>query len=224
MDNITKIKTNSKIKTATKTKTATKAKTDNTANKPYSARNLVLLALLTSIVVVLQWLATILPVFPFTLTLVLAPIVIGAALIGIIAGFWLGLVFGVVVLVAGQASLFIAINVPATILIVLLKGALAGLGAGIAYKLLSKRSKTAAVISAAIICPIVNTGIFILASYAFFLPTIEEWALGAGSSVTAFIFLVLVGVNFPIELLINLVLSPTIVRLIQYGQDRRGTA
>jgi hypothetical protein len=36
------------------------------------------------------------------------------------------------------------------------------------------------------------------------------------ASVTAFIFLIMVGMNFILELTINLILSPTIVRLIQY--------
>ena len=59
--------------------------------------------------------------------------------------------------------------------------------------------------------------------YLFFLPTLREWGIAAGAAnVTAFIFLVMVGANFLFELGLNLVLSPVIVRLIQYGQDRRG--
>ena len=190
--------------------------------KSFNTRNLVLLSLLTAIVVVLQLLASIIPVYPFTLTLVLIPIVIGAALIGVSAGIWLGLVFGFIVLITPpQATLFLMWNVPATIFVVLLKGALAGMFAGIIYKLLSDKNKTLAVICAAIVCPIVNTGIFILGSYLFFLQYITEWGASVGfESATATIFLGFIGINFPLELTVNLVLSPTIVRLIQIGQKK----
>ena len=194
--------------------------------KSLDTRKLVLLALLTAIVVVLQLMASILPIYPFTLTLVLVPIVIGASLIGIPAGVWLGLVFGFVVLVTPpQATLFLAWSAPLTILVVLLKGGLAGLASGAVYKLLAKKSKTIAVILAAIVCPLVNTGIFVLGSYAFFLQYIAEWGAGLGfESATTLIFFGFIGINFPLELIINIVLSPSIVRLIQYGQNKKVTA
>ena len=191
-------------------------------NNSFGTRNLVLLALLTAIVVVLQALAAALPIYPFTLTLVLVPMVIGAALVGTLAGGWLGLVFGLVVLLSGNANLFLAVNPFATILVVIVKGALAGLVSGAVYKLLAAKSKTIATIAAAIVCPIVNTGIFVAGCYAFFLPTITEWATGADFvNATAFIFLGMIGFNFVFEFVINIVLSPIIVRLIQYGQDKR---
>jgi len=173
---------------------------------------------------VLQVLASLLPVYPFRLALVLVPIVIGAALIGRAAGAWLGFVFGFVVLVTSPDVIaFMTFSAPATILVVLLRGVLAGLAAAVVYKLLAKKSKTAGVITAAVICPIVNTGIFVLGMYVFFLPLISEWAGGA-ASVTSFIFLGMIGVNFIFELAINLVFSSVIVRLIQYGQDKRRRA
>jgi len=191
-------------------------------NRQVNTRKLVLLALLTGIVVLLQFLGAFIRFGPFSISLVLMPIVVGAALIGAYAGGWLGLVFGFVVLVSGDAALFLAVNPAATILVVLLKGLLAGLAAGAVYGLLAGKSRTAAAIGAAIACPIVNTGVFILGSYAFFLPTLTMWAEAAGgfANVTAFIFIGLVSVNFPVEFGLNLVLSPTIVRLVQYGQDR----
>jgi uncharacterized membrane protein len=187
-----------------------------------NTRKLVLLALLTAIVVVLQVLAVALPIRPFTLTLVLAPIVIGAALVNTMAGVWLGFVFGLVVLLTGNAELFMVVNPAATIAVVILKGALAGLASGVVYRLLAGKNRTVAVIAAAIACPVVNTGIFLLGSYAFFLPTITGWGEAAGfKSAAAFIFLSMIGVNFILEFGLDIVLSPAIVRLIQYGQDRR---
>ena len=186
----------------------------------FDTRKLVLLALLTAMVVLFQFLGAFIKFGPFSISLVLMPIAIGAALNGTLAGGWLGLVFGFIVLLSGDAAPFMAIDPFATVLLVLLKGMFAGLAAGAAYRLLAKLNRTAAAFAAAAVCPIVNTGIFIIGSYAFFLPTITEWA--GDVSATAFIFLSMVGVNFLLELGSNLVLSPTIVRLVQYGQDRRG--
>lgn len=190
--------------------------------KPPDTKKLVLLALFTAIVVVLQGLAAVLPIYPFTLTLVLIPMVIGSALLGVYAGCWLGLVFGFVVLLTGNANVFLTFNPAATIFVVLLKGALAGFAAGAAYRAIAGKNRTAAVITAAVVCPVVNTGIFILGSYAFFLPKIMEFGGALGyENATAIIFLGLVGINFPLELGVNLVLSPVIVRLVQYRQEKR---
>jgi len=190
--------------------------------KSFDTRKLVLLGLLTTIIIVLQALAAVLPIYPFTLTLVLIPMVIGAALVNAYAGGWLGLVFGVIVLITGNANAFLAVDPAATIAVVLLKGMLAGFAAGIVYKLLAKKSRTVAVIIAAVVCPVVNTGIFLVGSYVFFLPILTEWGAAAGfENATEFIFIGMIGLNFIFELALNLVLSPAIVRLIQFGQERR---
>ena len=194
------------------------------AEKTFNTRKLVLLALLTAIVIVLQVLAIVTrPLLPlFSISLVLLPITVGAALIGVLPGAWLGLAFGFAVLISGDAAPFMVLSPLGTVLVVLIKGALAGLAAGAAYKLLAAKSRTAAVVVAAAVCPIVNSGIFILGSYAFFLPTITGWAESLNfANATAYIFIGMVGVNFLIELGLNLVLIPVIIRLIQYGQDKK---
>jgi uncharacterized membrane protein len=193
-----------------------------TTSNSFDTRKLVLLALLTAIVVVLQLPATMINFGAVSITLVLMPIAIGAALIGVYAGAWLGLVFGVVVLIYGQAGLFLALNPVATVAIVLLKGMFAGLAAGAVYKAFENRNKTLAAMSAAAICPIVNTGIFLIGFYLFFAPTFNQWGPEAGLiTVTAFVGLSLL--NFLFELALNLVLSPVIVRLIQYRSEMKKT-
>ena len=73
-----------------------------------------------------------------------------------------------------------------------------------------------AAISAAVVCPIVNTGIFLVGCLLFFMPTITEWAIGFGyASAGQYMILVLVGGNFIFELVINMVLVPAIVALIK---------
>jgi len=192
------------------------------SSKTINTQKLVFLAILTAIVIALQLLGAFIRFGQFSITLVLMPIAIGAALLGIIAGAWLGLVFGFVVLLTGDAGVFLAIDPAATVIVVLLKGALAGLGAGCVYKLLEKHNKMIAAVAAAIVCPIINTGIFIIGSYLFFIPTITEWANAVdAASVTAFIFFGLIGANFLLELVVNIVLSPTVVRLIQYWNESK---
>lgn len=175
------------------------------------------LGLFTAIVVVLQFLGSFIKFGPFSITLVLAPIVIGAALYGIGAGGYLGLVFGATVLISGDAAAFLTINPIGTVIIVLLKGMLAGLAAGLIYSLISKASSLAGVIVAGIVCPIVNTGIFLAGCYIFF----QEW-LVAVFGTTGFVTVVagLVGVNFLIELGINMVLSTAIVKIIDLGKKQ----
>ena len=173
-------------------------------------------AIFTAIVVVLQLLGSFIRFGPFSVTLVLVPIVIGTALYGVGAGAWLGFVFGLVVLLSGDAGVFYAISPIGAILICLVKGAAAGAIAGCAYKLASKANETVATAVAAIVCPIVNTGVFLLGCLIFFLPTITEWADGA--PVGVYMITGLVGLNFVFELVVNLILGPVIVRIIRVGQ------
>ena len=69
-------------------------------NSNGKTRRLAGLALFTAIVVVLQLLGSFIKVGPFAVSLVLIPIVVGAAVYGVSAGAWLGFVFGVVVTIA----------------------------------------------------------------------------------------------------------------------------
>ena len=207
------------------TNTAEANKAINSSATRIDTRKLVLLALLTAIVVVLQILAILVrPLLPaFTLNLVLVPIVIGAALTGVYAGGWLGLASGFAILISGDAAPFMAVDPFGAILVVLVKGLLSGLAAGAVYRLIAGKSRTAAAIAAAAVCPIVNTGIFVVGVYAFFLPTVKEWGSAFGyADAAAYIFLGMIGINFLIEFGINIVLNPVIVRLIHYGQGRRG--
>lgn len=177
---------------------------------------LVGLALFTAIVAVLQLLGSFIKFGPFSISLVLIPIVVGAALYGYKAGVWLGFVFGVVVLLSGDAAPFYAINPGGAILTVLLKGILAGLCAGLVYTLLEKKNKYLAVITAAIVCPVVNTAVFLVGCFIFFLEAITEWAGTAafGPEVLSYMIVSLVGLNFVFELISDIILSPAVLRII----------
>ena len=181
-------------------------------------QRMTLLALLTAIVVVLQLLGSFIRFGQFSISLVLVPVVLGAAMLGVGAGAWLGLVFGVTVLMSGDAAAFFAISAVGTVVTVLAKGILAGFTAGGVYKLLEKKSVLAATIAAAVVCPVVNTGIFFLGCLLFFLDAIAEMAAGAGQSAFAFIIFVYIGGNVLFELLFNVVLAPVILRLVAIGK------
>lgn len=175
---------------------------------------LTFMGILTAIVIVLQALAIGIRFGVFSITLVLVPIVIGAAMYGWKAGAWLGLVFGVVVLLT-DAELFLAVSVPGTVITCILKGVLAGVAAAAVYRLLEKKNRWIAIIAAALICPIVNTGIFLLGCVIFFYDTVSEWAAGAGfENVGAYLIVGFVGINFIVETFVNLCLSTVIVRLL----------
>lgn len=181
--------------------------------------NLVLGAILTAIVVVLQILGGFIKFGPFSVSLVLIPIVIGAAKCGVKIGTWLGLVFGAVVLLNGGATAFFAVNVFGTVLTVLLKGAACGFAAGLTYKLLAKYNKYAAVIAAAVVCPLVNTGVFLIGCLLFFLDTIKAWGADLGfTNTVSYIFLSMVGGNFLFELATNMILSPVILRILNFKE------
>ncbi|MDD6729187.1 MAG: ECF transporter S component [Eubacteriales bacterium] len=175
--------------------------------------------LLTAIVVVLQLLGSFIRFGPFSISLVLIPIAVGAALYGKWSGAWLGLAFGVTVLLSGDAGAFLAVNPIGTVITVLLKGLLAGLLAGLAYSLIEKKSRIAAVITSAIVCPVVNTGVFLIGCRLFFFETIKEWA--GGTNVLQYMLVGLVGANFLFELGANIILSPTIVKLVKIGRKEK---
>ena len=87
------------------------------------ARQLAVAAMLTAIVVVLQVVANFIqPVPGVSISLVLLPIVVGAALLGPWAGAWLGLAFAVTVLVSGGATAFFPISMGGTLITVIVKG------------------------------------------------------------------------------------------------------
>ena len=199
---------------------------ENTKNTPskgkkISTSTIVGIGLLTAIVVVLQFVSMALRFGTFSITLTLVPIVVGAALYGKATGAWLGFVFGVAVLLTGDATAFLAINIPGTIATVLVKGAMAGLCAGLVYHLVAKKNQVAAVLLSSITAPIVNTGIFLLGCRLFFYDTVQAWGAGLGFENT-FVYMIvgLVGINFLIELGVNLVLNPAILQIIKIGKKK----
>ncbi len=188
-----------------------------TTRKNISTRTLTLGAVLTALVILLQLAGSFVKLGPFSISLVLIPIVIGAATCGAGVSAWLGFVFSAVVLISGDAGAFLAVNIPGTILTVLAKGTACGLCAGLAYQGILKlfHKEYLAVLVAALVCPLVNTGIFLIGCLIFFMDTVAQWGQALGvNNVGEYMMVYLVGFNFLFEVGTNIVLSPLVVRLL----------
>lgn len=191
-----------------------------------SVRRMTGLSLLAAIIAVLTILGNFVRFGPFPITLALAPIIIGAAMYGPSAGAILGGVFGLVTLLSGIAGwdggtviYLMGVNPVACILICVLKGAGAGFLAGLVYDLIAKKNSRIGVIAAGIVCPVVNTGLFIIGMLIFFTSALESWASGQG--LFYYVIFGLTGVNFLVELAVNLVLSSGITAIIKYAKGRK---
>lgn len=192
----------------------------NQTNRTQQTKKLVVGAIMTALVIVFQWIGGVTTFFgPFSTAVGLIPIVLGACLCGPAIGAWLGFVFGMVVLISGGAALFFAFNVPGTIITVLAKGIACGLAAGLIYKLALRFNRFVATLFAAIICPVVNTAVFLLGCFVFFMNSADAIAGTLQLEVSGMaLFWALAMGNFLVEVLSNAVLSPVIVRVLAFAK------
>lgn len=179
---------------------------------------MVSLSILSAIIIVLQVLTTYFPTKPFPITLALIPIIIGCALFDEKAGAFLGGVFSVVVIIMciigadmGGAMVWNA-NPFLCILVCVTKGICAGYVSGLFYRLIEKKNNIVATVVAGLTAPIVNTGIFALGMVLFFKDILAQWS--GGSDVLYYIIFGLLGVNFLVEIGVNMILSPVIVKIL----------
>lgn len=183
-------------------------------------KKLVAIALLTALIVVLQFVGGMIPpVGGFSISLVLIPIVIGAAVFGPGAGAFLGGVFGVIVLIncvngtdVGGAMVFQASPVLCGA-VVLGKGIFAGLAAGWVYRLVKGKNPYVAMVCAAVVCPLVNTGLFVACMLLFFRPVLALWA--SGGDIAAYVLSGLILANFVPELIINVIFGTVGQRILK---------
>ena len=188
-------------------------KTANT--KRQQTEKLALMALLTALTAVLAYFGGFVRIGGLaSINFTLVPVVLGAALYGPLAGAWLGGVAGVIFFTTADAAFWLGLSIPGTIITVAIKSILSGFLAGLVYKLLEKYNRYVAVVVSAVVCPVVNTGIFLLGCLVFFMDAVNGMAVESGMSVGAYFIIGMAGLNFVLELITNIVLSPTILRLI----------
>ena len=93
------------------------------------------------------------------------------------------------------------------------KGILSGAASGCIHKLLASKNAYIGMLFAAIICPVVNTGVFVACMLTFFKDVLSVWA--QGGEIISYVLSVLVLCNFVPELIINVVFSPASVRILK---------
>lgn len=183
-------------------------------------------ALLMALVVVMQFVSGMIPpVGGFSISLVLIPVVLGSALYGPNVGMLLGGTFGAIVFIncvtgadPGGAMVFQA-NPVLCFCVVMAKGMLAGLASGSLYKLLKNKNTYLAMLCAAIVCPIVNTGVFVLCMLTFFKDVLSVWA--GGGDLLAYILTGLVVANFLPEMIINVAFGAAGQRIIHVVENNK---
>lgn len=186
-------------------------------------------ALLAAIVIIFQLLGSfgLLKIGTTSLNLVLIPVVIGSIVLGLGAGTILGLIGGLITLWAGisgadpfTAGLFGA-QPFFTTLICLVKMAAAGLGAGAVYRLIKNKNTFAATFAAAAAAPIINTGLFILGGLFLVGETLKEANfVGDGNTLLYFLVIGCAGLNFIVEFVLNIVVSPAINTIVKAVSSR----
>lgn len=185
-------------------------------------QKLVLLAILSAIVAVLAYYGGFIKIGGLaSISLTLIPVVIGATLMGPVAGAWLGAVAGLMFFATPDATFWLGLSVPGTIITVMVKGIASGLCAGFAYRLFERFNRYLAVVVSAIVCPVVNTGIFLLGSLLFFMEAVSGGAAKENVSVGMYLIVFFVGLNFLFELIVNIAVSPAIVRILDITQKNR---
>lgn len=155
-----------------------------------------------------------------SINLSLIPIVMAAILYGPLAGTFVGAVVGALTLAAPATGGFLSMNPWGTVIVCILKMALAGLVPGLIFKALGKKHFALGVILASLSAPIVNTGLFALGCYAFFYDALAAYATENSVSVSYTLFVVYIGVNFFLEFGVNAALSPAMVYLCRAAFKR----
>lgn len=190
-------------------------------------KRLVGIATLAALVVGLQFLSNYVSFGSISITLALIPVAMGAILYGPIAGAILGAIMGIIVIVAPSTlAVFMPYNPVATIFLCILKTGVAGLVAGLFFKLfasIAKKQKekkakmgyfAAGIIIATIVVPIINTGLFIAGAWIFFKNVEIDGTLVFGGTFMGIITAVLT-TNFLIEFIVSVVLAPVLVYLVK---------
>ncbi len=204
----------------------------------FSARNISFIAILLALVIVLQAALGTVQIGPVQLNFSLIPIVLGALLYGPIVGGVLGFISGVVVLlqvIMGLSEFYIIIWTESpviTTMICLFKTTVAGIVSGVLYNSIKKKNAHVATFVASGAVPVVNTALFIIgclfmnnAITAFkgsesMLKAMPEVA---GMNAFIFIIVVLVTFNFFIEFAINLIIAPSLYRVVKIIDKQFGS-
>ena len=196
-------------------------------NKFLTTKNVVYLAILTTLLIVFNLLGTVFKVIT-NVNLTLIPIALGALLLGIRGGLILGLISGLMTFIFGVVAIdpftnfLFSVHPVITFLICVLKITIAGVVSAIVYKALKSKNEYVASFLASGVVPVINTGLFILGMFT--MPeTLGELAVAQGVSAVYYLIILCAGVNFLIEFAISLLLAPavhTVTRVVEKNFSR----
>lgn len=195
---------------------------NNQEKKFFTTKTVVYLAVLATLLIVLNLLGTVFKVIT-NVNLTLIPIVLGALILGWRGGLILGIISGLMTFIFGVTAVDPFTNIlftqhpVLTFLTCVVKITVAGVVGGLLYSAVQKKNKYVAVFSASAIIPIINTAIFIIGALLMS-DTIGTMAQSNGVDIIYFLVILCAGVNFLIELAINLLVAPaihTVVRILE---------
>ncbi|MGN0819492.1 MAG: ECF transporter S component [Christensenellaceae bacterium] len=196
---------------------------DNVRNGKYTATYVAILGVLTALVCILQLAVGMVHVGVTSFSLSLIPIVLGACILGPVAGGILGSIFGLITLICGIngmdafTNLLFNTSPVGTTLICMLKGALCGIIPGIVYKALVRKNQKLSAVLACACSPVVNTGIFVVGMLLLMSPFSKALGVSAGGNYVYFVVIGCAGINFLVEFIVNMALSSAVVTVIKYA-------
>lgn len=203
----------------------------------FTAKNIATIGILMALVIVLQMFCGSINIAGLiTLNFSLIPIVLGAIVLGPVAGALLGLANGIVILIqviltpTGFYYIIWTYSPIITTLICIVKTTVAGFVGGIVFRLISKKNTLAATFTAAAIVPVINTALFVLGclcmtdTILIYQDTMPDYD---GMNIFVFICVGIVTVNFFIEFALNLIVSPalnSVYRVVEKQYNNKKTA
>ncbi len=197
--------------------------------KSISSKDIALFGILFALVIVMQALGGSIVIGAVQLNFTLIPIVLGAVLFGAIGGAILGFTCGVVVLIQvimGMSPFYVIIwsyTPVITTLTCIVKTTVAGLIAGLVYKLIKGKNEYVAIFIASAIVPVINTVLFIIGALCMG-EAITAFQVQIGDTTGNVLVFILVGIvtfNFFIELAVNLIVAPSLHRVIKVFDKSR---
>ena len=147
-----------------------------------------------------------------SINLSLVPIALGCILYGPLAGGFLGLMNGLLVLFAPSTEIFLTYAPVGTVITCLSKCTIAGIVAGLVFKAIGKKNYLLGAIICSLLIPIINTGIFALCALTLVKNAIVNIE-GYNGKLVSFVLLIVITWNFLLEITITAVLSPAIVKI-----------
>ena len=197
--------------------------------KHISARTITWFAILLALVIVLQVFASSISLGFANISLTLIPIVLGGMILGPLFGGLLGFVFGLITLIMGIigrdyfTSVIFADHPVLTTLVCIVKATAAGVGSAYFYRWLKQKNKYVATFIASGVAPIINTGLFILGALTMSGTLEANLANFGADGQTVLYFLVIgcAGINFIVEFILNMIVSPAIYRVSEIIEKKK---